>query len=139
MASRDMREYWESEEWVKMKVDLIVLRGEKCEWCGKKTPALVPHHLTYENFKDEKPEDLALICTHFHAVEHGKIKPKKKRKTRAQRKEDRLAKKKRRKPGGPETWAKLSHGCKRICPDCDGVLVNTGSLWSCYCGYSKAA
>lgn len=72
-SQEDMRKYWRSAEWTKMKADLITIRGWRCERCGKKTTGLVPHHLSYERFKEEILEDLMLLCFRCHAEVHGKI------------------------------------------------------------------
>jgi hypothetical protein len=69
-----------SSEWAKIRVDLFMLRGEKCEQCGRKKNLHI-HHLTYERFGgDEEPEDLIILCAKCHMLEHGLIKKKKKRK-----------------------------------------------------------
>lgn len=73
-TTEEMQEYWKSEEWTKMKADLFVLRGGKCERCGKTLGAtFVPHHLSYDHFKEETVEDLQLLCMRCHAEVHGKV------------------------------------------------------------------
>ena len=75
-TTEEMQEYWKSEEWTKMKADLFVLRGGKCERCGKTLGStFVPHHLSYDHFKEETAEDLQLLCMRCHAEVHGKVVP----------------------------------------------------------------
>lgn len=73
--------YLKSETWAKIKLDLISVRGNKCERCGNKRnfKYLHLHHLTYERVFKEECADLQLICAQCHAVEHGFIKPEKKK------------------------------------------------------------
>ena len=47
-TTEEMQAYWKSEEWTKMKADLFILRGGKCERCGGTLDStFVPHHLSY--------------------------------------------------------------------------------------------
>lgn len=71
--------YIKSDEWYNLKIDLLEVRGCKCEKCGKKKhpTSLHIHHLTYERLYDELPADLMILCALCHAKEHGIIKPKK--------------------------------------------------------------
>ena len=39
--------YLLSNEWKQIRIDLITIRGSKCEKCSKKTNRLQVHHLTY--------------------------------------------------------------------------------------------
>jgi len=68
------QKYILSEEWAKVRADLILVRGSKCEYCGK--PGKQVHHLTYKNLFFEEPEDLVLLCPSCHMAEHG-LSPKK--------------------------------------------------------------
>lgn len=70
--------YLLSDTWAKIKVDLIEIHDGKCERCGD-TKNLQVHHLTYENLFNEEPEDLLLLCSRCHMVEHGLIKKKRKK------------------------------------------------------------
>lgn len=75
------QEYIKSPEWYSLKLDLIKIRGCKCERCKKPKHAtkLHVHHLTYERLFKEKAEDLMLLCAICHMKEHGLIKDKKPR------------------------------------------------------------
>jgi len=66
-----------SAEWAKIRADIIILRGGKCELCGKNGKQV--HHITYERLFDEEPDDLILLCNRCHMGEHGKLPAKKKR------------------------------------------------------------
>ena len=72
--------YLKSDKWAQMKLDLIEIRGQKCERCGAKRTFkyLHLHHLTYERIFHEEPSDLELLCSGCHVAEHGIEKPKKK-------------------------------------------------------------
>lgn len=71
-------EYLESDEWAKIKVDLLILNNHKCQKCDSRRNLQV-HHLSYKRLFREEPEDLILLCGRCHRKEHG-IKLKRKRK-----------------------------------------------------------
>ena len=76
-TTEEMQAYWKSEEWTKMKADLFALRGGRCERCGKTLDStFVPHHLSYDHFKEETAEDLQLLCMRCHAEVHKKVELK---------------------------------------------------------------
>ena len=85
MTKAQMKKYWLSDEWAKIKCDLISEYGFKCQWCGRETANLAVHHLTYENLGHEEPGDLVLICQSCHMKEHG-IKEKSKNRKRTVKK-----------------------------------------------------
>lgn len=69
-----MNKFYLSDEWTAMRIDLIMVRGNRCEVCGKDGDkyTIQAHHLTYERFGgDEEPEDLILLCKGCHSKEHG--------------------------------------------------------------------
>ena len=70
--------YLKSDKWAQMKLDLIEIRGQKCERCGVKRTFRYLHllHLTYERVFHEEPNDLELLCGGCHIIEHGIKKPK---------------------------------------------------------------
>ncbi len=63
------REYINSPEWKKKSKALIESVG-KCQKCGfsKYARKLEVHHLTYEHFKNEPPEDLIVVCSKCHKI-----------------------------------------------------------------------
>jgi 5-methylcytosine-specific restriction endonuclease McrA len=64
-------EYLLSEEWAKIRNDLFQTRGKECQRCGSKNQIQV-HHLTYDNWKNEEPQDLEILCAKCHKSEHKK-------------------------------------------------------------------
>jgi len=68
--------YLRSEEWAKIKTDLIILNDGKCEECGSRKNLQV-HHLTYKNLFHEEPGDLVLLCGKCHMAVHGIAREKK--------------------------------------------------------------
>jgi len=128
------RKYLESEAWIKLRCDIITIRGDRCERCGRR--GIHVHHLSYKNIGHEEPEDVILLCGTCHQKEHGLIKPKRKRAKKPKKVKMSPAEKKIM-----AKWYKLqrsSAGCKRICPVCDAVLENKPDAFVCSCGYSKA-
>lgn len=82
------KEYIKSEEWYNLKLDLLNIRGRRCEKCGKKkqAPSLHIHHLTYERLFNERAEDLQILCAICHMKTHNLIKGKVKKKNHKRRK-----------------------------------------------------
>lgn len=135
-----MSGYWNSEEWAKIKVDLIMERGSKCQWCGKRS-FLVVHHLNYDNYKCEEPSDLVLICKKCHAIEHGKIKVKVKKPKKLSRNKLRKLRKKERE-ASKTTLQQVKPPPKQPsvrppCPKCGDKLFIGKSIVGCICGYRQ--
>lgn len=82
-------EYIRSKEW-KIKCQKALERaGNKCEKCGrdKYSVKLVVHHLTYDHFKNEPPEDLLVVCAkncHFIEDKHREKRTEKRNYERLQ-------------------------------------------------------
>lgn len=76
------KDYLRSNTWLQIRLDILKIKGFKCERCDKKysTKSLQVHHLSYERLGKEEPEDLEVLCKGCHATEHGLIKGKKKKK-----------------------------------------------------------
>ena len=70
------KKYLLSDEWKQLRLDLISIRGNKCEKCKKKTNRVQVHHLTYERLFNEQSEDLILLCGTCHQKAHGLINEK---------------------------------------------------------------
>jgi 5-methylcytosine-specific restriction endonuclease McrA len=67
----EYNEYIKSYRW-KQRRDAAMQRAKsRCERCGfsDQSCKLEVHHVTYANFKNEKPEDLRVLCTECHAIE----------------------------------------------------------------------
>ena len=67
-------EYLNSKEWLDIRIDLLSIRGKRCENCGNDKCILDIHHLTYKNIFNEEPEDLIILCRKCHKKEHSKKK-----------------------------------------------------------------
>lgn len=75
--------FYESDEWLSLKVTLIAERGNKCEMCGKfikDKSDIIGHHeieLTEENIKDAKislnPIYIKLVCPDCHNKKHRRF------------------------------------------------------------------
>ena len=62
-----------SAQWKNIRRDLFRLRGEKCETCGKRSPNLEIHHLTYDRLGKELASDLKIVCKQCHEEEDRKL------------------------------------------------------------------
>ncbi len=56
--------------WLAMRRALFAERGKSCEWCHA-TAKLHVHHVTYERFGQERPEDLVILCRDCHMRVHA--------------------------------------------------------------------
>lgn len=63
--------YLKSPAWKARRLELIAVRGAKCEICASKGK-LHLHHLTYVRLYDELDTDLAVLCDECHMAVHGK-------------------------------------------------------------------
>ncbi|MDF1594241.1 MAG: hypothetical protein P1P89_22245 [Desulfobacterales bacterium] len=92
----EYRKFLNSEAWAKIRCDIIMLRGSRCEVCQVDKKVVNVHHLNYDKpWGEEEDNDLIVLCRECHTTEHG-IKNKKK-KTRKKSKQDRkVARKDRR-------------------------------------------
>lgn len=74
-------EYLNSDKWRAFRLGIMKERGRKCEKCGQDKGEIHAHHLTYERFMNELPEDIQLLCKPCHmAVHNRRNKKKEKRK-----------------------------------------------------------
>ena len=91
--------YLKSDKWATIKLDLIAVRGQKCERCEAKRQFkyLHLHHLTYKRVFNEEQGDLQLLCSGCHIAEHGIEKPKKKPKINRKKKKT-------------DTWKRIKAG-----------------------------
>lgn len=66
------RKYIRSIEWKVFADKIKESRGNKCEECGadRKDTILHAHHLTYERFMNELPEDIQVLCVPCHDKKH---------------------------------------------------------------------
>ncbi len=66
---KEYRRYLQSDKWKFKREELFQLRGEKCEKCPS-TELLHVHHKNYDNIFNEKLEDLIILCSRCHKLEH---------------------------------------------------------------------
>jgi 5-methylcytosine-specific restriction endonuclease McrA len=64
-------EYINSDAWREFKASIIAERGKACESCLATPQSLDLHHLTYARFKNERREDVKLLCRKCHTAVHG--------------------------------------------------------------------
>jgi 5-methylcytosine-specific restriction endonuclease McrA len=62
--------YLQGPFWRARKAAIIRYRGERCERCFR-VDNLELHHRTYERLGRELPEDVELLCSRCHQLEHG--------------------------------------------------------------------
>jgi len=65
-------DYINSQKWKSFRLSIIKERGYKCEKCGANNRIIHAHHLTYERFMKELPEDIQLLCVLCHKEVHNK-------------------------------------------------------------------
>jgi 5-methylcytosine-specific restriction endonuclease McrA len=70
-SDADKIKYYQSEEWEEIRQKVIERAGNQCEECGS-TLELQVHHINYERFGKEYPEDLICICKECHENKHGR-------------------------------------------------------------------
>ena len=77
------RAYLQTPEWKAIRLEVLSIRGYKCERCNS-TYKLEVHHKTYKNIFHESPIDLEVLChtchKKHHKVQDTKPKPKKRKK-----------------------------------------------------------
>ena len=70
-------EYLLSDVWQDKREQRLYIDCGMCTKCGKNSEqaTLQAHHLTYKNVGDEDVyQDLVILCSHCHTIEHGKEK-----------------------------------------------------------------
>jgi hypothetical protein len=66
---QEYKDYINSAPWRKLRKAKIVQAGEKCERCGlsKWSVKLEVHHKNYKHFKNERMEELEVLCPDCHS------------------------------------------------------------------------
>jgi hypothetical protein len=72
LTPREVAEYLNSAEFTHKRKACFRRFASRCALCGSRDNLEV-HHRTYENFGDEKPEDLTLLCHDCHALFHASV------------------------------------------------------------------
>mgnify|MGYP001615638009 CR=1 FL=1 len=69
-----MDEYYKSPEWQRRRLEAMQYADFRCQLCNANAKQLHVHPRTYDNFKNEPPTDLTVLCDGCHAKFHGKNK-----------------------------------------------------------------
>ncbi len=65
----EYKKYLQSDKWKFKREELFKLRGEKCEKCNS-IELLHVHHKNYDNIFNEKTDDLVILCSSCHRLQH---------------------------------------------------------------------
>lgn len=74
MDKRAYKRYLRSQNWQKLRFEVLKRSGGRCERCGYqpwKRGVLQIHHLSYENVGHETADDLICVCARCHMELHG--------------------------------------------------------------------
>jgi 5-methylcytosine-specific restriction endonuclease McrA len=71
LRSMPYEKYLATPEWGYRRREMVKAAERKCGRCGRYSPNLDVHHLTYERLGNELPEDLIVLCHDCHSLEHG--------------------------------------------------------------------
>lgn len=87
VRQKEYQKFLKSEEWAKIRADVIMLAEYKCETCGRRPKTFQIHHLSYDKpWGQEEPGDLVCLCPRCHDRAHGKTKIRRKKKKKRKRK-----------------------------------------------------
>lgn len=79
------RAYLRTPQWQAIRIEVIGVRGGKCERCDS-THRLQVHHKTYKNLGNESLSELELLCSVCHKAHHKVVDKKKSNKGRRYKK-----------------------------------------------------
>ena len=65
--------YMEQPEWQQRRRQALARAGYKCQACSRRDTTLDVHHNSYQNYGDERPEDLVVLCRSCHQKFHGVV------------------------------------------------------------------
>lgn len=73
---RKYLDYLRSDEWAKIRVEMLTKFNFTCNRCGDKKhrSQLHVHHKNYDRLFNENPDDLELLCVSCHNSEHKTVK-----------------------------------------------------------------
>ena len=100
----DYLEFINSQKWKSFRAGIIKERGRKCEKCGETKGEIHAHHLTYERFMNELPEDIQLLCKACHMAVHNRRNNKKEKRKLANA--QKVRKPKKQKKSKRQKWDK---------------------------------
>lgn len=66
-------EYRFTPEWQARRAATLSRAGRRCQTCGEQDVRLDVHHNTYENYGDERSQDLTVLCGECHGMFHGRL------------------------------------------------------------------
>ena len=61
----------EQPEWQVRRVQALVRPGNRCQTYGSRDTTLDVHHNCYQNYGDERSQDLVVLCRLCHELFHG--------------------------------------------------------------------
>jgi 5-methylcytosine-specific restriction endonuclease McrA len=64
-------EYRKQREWQVRRVQALTRARYRCQMCSSHDATLDVHHNNYQNYGDERPEDLVVLCRLCHQKFHG--------------------------------------------------------------------
>ena len=64
-------EYRKQPEWQVQRVQALTRARYRCQMCSSHDATLDVHHNSYQNYGDERPEDLVVLCRSCHQKSHG--------------------------------------------------------------------
>jgi 5-methylcytosine-specific restriction endonuclease McrA len=64
-------EYLQTREWKARRYQALCRAGNRCQFCGTRNARLEVHQTCYENYGDERPQDLVVLCERCHRRQHG--------------------------------------------------------------------
>jgi 5-methylcytosine-specific restriction endonuclease McrA len=64
-------DYLKQPEWQVRRVQALTRARHKCQISSNHDATLDVHHRSYENYGDERPEDLVVLCRACHELYHG--------------------------------------------------------------------
>jgi len=84
-TKEEYQTYINSRQWKNKRAMALERAGYKCQRCGfsKWSKKLEVHHLTYDRFGNEIPEDLMVLCEDCHKAEDKIREDKSRQKSRA--------------------------------------------------------
>ena len=74
MDKSTYKRYLHTQQWQKLRFEVLKRAGGKCERCGYtpwKRGVLQVHHLNYDNVGHETADDLICVCARCHMELHG--------------------------------------------------------------------
>jgi 5-methylcytosine-specific restriction endonuclease McrA len=71
LRKMNFAEYRVQPEWQQRRVQALTRARYKCQTCPARDTTLDVHHNNYENYGDERPQDLIVLCRSCHQKVHG--------------------------------------------------------------------